>query len=158
MKTTVFDVQTFKFSIFWLILWLDVFHHVSTAFVPFVRKPSSRSFQNYQRVSSTPSFMAVNGEASQSQEPQPSKFNLKLLLIDHYDSFTYNLYDMLAQLTVEPPLVLAKDAYDSWPKEVFDNLDGIILSPGPGTPQAQPLFSKQAIKLIEYQVFFIFIA
>ena len=89
--------------------------------------------------------MAVNSEASQSQEPQPSKFNLKLLLIDHYDSFTYNLYDMLAQLTVEPPLVLAKDAYDSWPKEVFDNLDGIILSPGPGTPQAQPLFSKQAI-------------
>lgn len=96
-------------------------------------------------MSSTPPFAAINGESLQPQEPEQSKFNLTLLLIDHYDSFTYNLYDMLAQLTLEPPLVLAKDAYDSWPKEVFDNLDGIILSPGPGTPQAQPPFSKQAI-------------
>ena len=73
------------------------------------------------------------------------KFDLTLLLIDHYDSFTYNLYDMLSQLTVKPPIVLAKDAYDSFPIEEFKNIDGIILSPGPGSPQMQPQFSKQAI-------------
>lgn len=65
-------------------------------------------------------------------------------MIDHYDSFTYNLYDMLAQLTVEPPTVIAKDAFESW-DDLPDHFDGILLSPGPGSPQEQPLLSKQAI-------------
>ena len=99
----------------------------------------------------------VNGLAYPSnsltfQRTQP-KVNVTLLLIDHYDSFTYNLYDMLAQCTVEPPVVLAKDALDGWPSKMGDgssvewlnSVDGIILSPGPGTPYAQPNFSKQAI-------------
>ena len=86
--------------------------------------------------------------------PIRGKLNVTLLLIDHYDSFTYNLYDMLAQCTIEPPIVLAKDALDAWPTtkandtsalEWLDAIDGIILSPGPGTPYAQPKFSKQAI-------------
>lgn len=67
-----------------------------------------------------------------------SKFDLNLILIDHYDSFTYNLYDLLAQLCEKPPIVLAKDAYRDWSQiqEIYgpDKIDGIILSPGPGTP------------------------
>lgn len=67
-----------------------------------------------------------------------SKFDLNLILIDHYDSFTYNLYDLLAQLCEKPPIVLAKDAYSDWSQiqEIYgpDKIDGIILSPGPGTP------------------------
>eukprot|EP00980_Cylindrotheca_fusiformis_P020467 scaffold7519_cov54-Cylindrotheca_fusiformis.AAC.1 len=81
------------------------------------------------------------------------KYNISLLLIDHYDSFTYNLYDMLAQLTVEPPKVVAKDAFDGWNdafqclyKDNNNKVDGIILSPGPGSPQEQPAFSKEAIR------------
>mmetsp|Transcript_30461 Transcript_30461/g.73054 ORF Transcript_30461/g.73054 Transcript_30461/m.73054 type:complete len:1011 (-) Transcript_30461:1174-4206(-) len=76
----------------------------------------------------------------------PQKYNISLLLIDHYDSFTYNLYDMLAQLTVEPPLVVTKDAFEGWDETKFKSMDGIILSPGPGSPQEQPALSKEAIR------------
>jgi para-aminobenzoate synthetase len=73
------------------------------------------------------------------------KYNISLLLIDHYDSFTYNLYDMLAQLTVEPPQVIAKDALPTFNPDEWKHIDGIILSPGPGTPQEQPPLSHQSI-------------
>jgi len=86
------------------------------------------------------------------------KYNVSLLLIDHYDSFTYNLYDMFAQLTIEPPVVVTKDAIDSASlfddengcsssssSSFFDQFDGIVLSPGPGTPQEQPPLSHLAI-------------
>lgn len=66
------------------------------------------------------------------------KHNLTLLLIDHYDSFTYNLYDMLAQLCEEPPIVLAKDSLEDWSdvEKLYgvNAIDGVVLSPGPGTP------------------------
>jgi len=75
-----------------------------------------------------------------------NKYNVSLLLIDHYDSFTYNLYDMLAQVTVEPPVVIAKDSPDL--KNLTMNLlsseqrrrrfDGVVMSPGPGWPHDQP--------------------
>jgi len=74
----------------------------------------------------------------QSSHASKQKYNLTLLLIDHYDSFTYNLYDMLAQHCEHPPIVLAKDAYADWSDVVADygqdKIDGVILSPGPGTP------------------------
>ena len=77
------------------------------------------------------------------------KYNVSLLVIDHYDSFTYNLVDMLAQLTVDPPVVVAKDAFESAARgdvsSFFEKFDGIILSPGPGTPQEQPSLSHLAI-------------
>ena len=49
-----------------------------------------------------------------SSSSSDNKYDISLLLIDHYDSFTYNLYDMIAQLTVKPPIVVAKDAFDRW--------------------------------------------
>jgi len=67
------------------------------------------------------------------------KLDLNILLLDHYDSFTYNLADLLAQLCVRPPTVLAADCADSWEELVQQQLegcsfDGIVLSPGPGHP------------------------
>lgn len=75
------------------------------------------------------------------------KYNVSLLVIDHYDSFTYNLWDMLAQLTVDPPVVVAKDAIEATAdgKSFFERFDGIVLSPGPGTPEEQPPLSHLAI-------------
>ena len=58
------------------------------------------------------------------------QFPLQLVLIDHYDSYTYNLYHILAELCVVPPLVLSKDFTGPLPE-----CDGLILSPGPGSPQ-----------------------
>ena len=55
-----------------------------------------------------------------------------LLLIDNYDSFTYNLAQELGELgaTVE---VVRNDAFTI--PELLDDLpDGIVISPGPGDP------------------------
>jgi anthranilate synthase component II len=57
---------------------------------------------------------------------------LKVLLLDNYDSFTYNLYQYLGELGAETT-VLRNDALG-----VADALrrgdDRIVISPGPGTP------------------------
>lgn len=58
------------------------------------------------------------------------KFSLQLVLLDHYDSYTYNLYNILAELCTSPPLVLSKDFTGALPQ-----CDGLVLSPGPGRPQ-----------------------
>jgi len=73
------------------------------------------------------------------------KYNVSLLIIDHYDSFTYNLYDYFSQLLVVPPTVITKDSFDEFRPEDWSHIDGIILSPGPGTPYEQPQLSHQAI-------------
>ena len=57
----------------------------------------------------------------------------RLLLIDNYDSFTYNLYQYLCELgaTVE---VVRNDKLTVDDVAAFQP-DGIVLSPGPGRPQ-----------------------
>ncbi len=55
-----------------------------------------------------------------------------LLLIDNYDSFTYNLADYFGQLG-EEVLVLKNDEIDA--KTVFNyKFDKVVISPGPNTP------------------------
>ena len=58
-----------------------------------------------------------------------------ILIIDNYDSFTYNLYQYLRELTDEPVEVVRNDAVD------LDQIAAraprqIIISPGPGRPEA----------------------
>ena len=55
----------------------------------------------------------------------------KLLIIDNYDSFTYNLVQYVQELTNEQPDVYRNDKITL--KEI-DAYDSIILSPGPGVP------------------------
>ena len=55
----------------------------------------------------------------------------KLLLLDNYDSFTYNLLQYVEELTKDE-IVVAKN--DRISLEEVDNFDTIILSPGPGLP------------------------
>lgn len=57
----------------------------------------------------------------------------KLVLIDNYDSFSYNLYQMLSALGAELT-VLRNDAKTPGEIEMM-HPDGIILSPGPGRPE-----------------------
>lgn len=56
---------------------------------------------------------------------------MKLLLLDNYDSFTYNLLHALEPLVDEVDVVL-NDQFDL---ENLTNYDGIVLSPGPGLPK-----------------------
>ncbi len=55
-----------------------------------------------------------------------------VLLIDNYDSFTYNLYQYLSELG-EEPAVLRNDKFSLEELEKM-NLRAIVISPGPGVP------------------------
>jgi anthranilate synthase component 2 len=57
----------------------------------------------------------------------------RVLVIDNYDSFTYNLVQELAELGAEPTVV----RNDAWtPEQVAEfDPDGIVISPGPGSPE-----------------------
>lgn len=69
-----------------------------------------------------------------------NKLDLQLLLLDNYDSYTYNLYSYLCTLCKHKPIVVSNDAYASWDDLIQEgmkgkNIDGIIISPGPGRPE-----------------------
>jgi anthranilate synthase/aminodeoxychorismate synthase-like glutamine amidotransferase len=57
---------------------------------------------------------------------------MRLLLLDNYDSFTYNLYDYLSQCGAECQVV----RNDALSLQEFESLDfqAIVLSPGPKRP------------------------
>ena len=55
---------------------------------------------------------------------------MKIILIDNYDSFTYNLAHLLKALGAEVN-VRRNDQFDLKGLEVYDK---ILLSPGPGIP------------------------
>ena len=56
---------------------------------------------------------------------------MKAVIIDNYDSFTYNLYHLIRE-TGTDTTVLRNDAFDLKNIEAYDK---IILSPGPGIPE-----------------------
>ncbi|MBD2342646.1 aminodeoxychorismate synthase component I [Anabaena subtropica] len=60
--------------------------------------------------------------------------DIKTLIIDNYDSYTFNLYQMIAEVNGEVPLVIHNDQLDwhEFKQLVFDN---IVISPGPGRPE-----------------------
>ncbi len=57
-----------------------------------------------------------------------------ILLLDNYDSFTYNIYQYLSELTEEPIAVRRNDKIDISGIEKL-NPSRIIISPGPGRPE-----------------------
>lgn len=55
----------------------------------------------------------------------------RILVVDNYDSFVFNLVQYLAQLGAD---VVVRRNDDVTPEEALD-FDGVLLSPGPGTPE-----------------------
>lgn len=58
---------------------------------------------------------------------------MKLLIIDNYDSFTFNLYQMLQPLVDEKIAVVRNDKIDFAGVQTIQP-DRVVLSPGPGHP------------------------
>ena len=56
---------------------------------------------------------------------------MKILVFDNYDSFTYNLVQMIEQIVGKTVTVAKNDEISLKEMEEFDK---IVLSPGPGIP------------------------
>jgi para-aminobenzoate synthetase len=56
------------------------------------------------------------------------------LLVDNYDSYTYNVFHLLAAVSGEEPIVIRNDVV-SWRALSRWDFDAIVLSPGPGRPE-----------------------
>ncbi len=59
---------------------------------------------------------------------------MSTLLVDNYDSYTYNVFHLLAAVAGEEPIVVHNDMV-SWRALSRWDFDAIVLSPGPGRPQ-----------------------
>ena len=57
---------------------------------------------------------------------------MKILVLDNYDSFTYNLVHILRELGVGEQMDIIRN--DKISVEEVDRYDKILLSPGPGIP------------------------
>ena len=55
---------------------------------------------------------------------------MKIVIIDNYDSFTYNLSHLIKEIGAEV-IVFRNDHFDI---DVLEKFDKIMLSPGPGIP------------------------
>ncbi|XP_020578441.1 probable aminodeoxychorismate synthase, chloroplastic isoform X2 [Phalaenopsis equestris] len=63
---------------------------------------------------------------------------VRTLLIDNYDSYTYNIYQELAVVNGVPPVVIRNDEW-TWEHIHYylykeNDFDNIVISPGPGSP------------------------
>ncbi len=58
---------------------------------------------------------------------------MRTLLIDNYDSYTYNLFQLIAEVNGIEPTVVANDVSRTEVPDL-DEFDNIVISPGPGHP------------------------
>ncbi|HKS49161.1 MAG TPA: aminodeoxychorismate synthase component I [Amycolatopsis sp.] len=58
---------------------------------------------------------------------------MRTLLIDNHDSYTYNLFHLIATVNGAEPVVLANDD-PALARVSFEEFDNVVVSPGPGHP------------------------
>lgn len=64
---------------------------------------------------------------------------MKVLVVDNYDSFVYNIVHLLYEIGVEEIEVIKNDQLDF---SIVNKYDKIVLSPGPGIPKDAGLMLK----------------
>jgi para-aminobenzoate synthetase len=76
---------------------------------------------------------------------------MKTLLIDNYDSFTFNLFQYLAEVNGVPPVVVRNDTAP-WEELRELEFDNIVISPGPGRPEVDRDFGICRRAILEASV------
>src|SRR6185437_386241 len=59
---------------------------------------------------------------------------IQVLVVDNYDSFTYNLVQSVAGMPGVHPAVVPNDD-PTWRDADLDDFDCVVISPGPGSPE-----------------------
>jgi para-aminobenzoate synthetase len=77
--------------------------------------------------------MTVSGRQTQK---------IRTLLIDNYDSYTYNLFQLIAAVNGAEPVVMTNSS--PLVPEWLDYFDNVVISPGPGHPAEQRDFGISA--------------
>src|SRR4051812_31387612 len=75
----------------------------------------------------------------------------RTLVIDNYDSFTFNLVHLLAIANQEEPIVIKNDEC-SWEEIRRMHFDNIVISPGPGHPAMRKDFHVSRDAILNAQV------
>jgi para-aminobenzoate synthetase len=71
---------------------------------------------------------------------------VRTLVIDNYDSYTYNIVHLLARVNGIPPTVLRNDD-PAWAELDLREFDNIVISPGPGQPDRRRDFGHSRAAL-----------
>lgn len=74
----------------------------------------------------------------------------RTLLIDNYDSFTYNLHQLLTEVNGHEPVVVRNDA--DWSTLDPRDFDNVVISPGPGRPERHQDFGIAARPIQEWDL------
>jgi len=79
---------------------------------------------------------------------------MKTLIVDNYDSFTFNLVQLIAAIEGDMPVVVPNDRL-KWDEILAINPGSIVISPGPGRPENEKDFGicKQIILESKVPVF-----
>ncbi|MCV7217575.1 aminodeoxychorismate synthase component I [Mycobacterium crocinum] len=72
---------------------------------------------------------------------------MRVILVDNYDSFTYNLYQLIGEVNGQPPTVVRNDT--PWADIRFDEFDAAVISPGPGRPDRDRDFGVSARVILD---------
>ena len=75
---------------------------------------------------------------------------MQLLIVDNYDSFTFNLYQLAAEVFQVIPEVVKNDA--PWTLIADRHFDAAIISPGPGRPERPSDFGLSQRLLTEKEI------
>ncbi|RLM54751.1 putative aminodeoxychorismate synthase, chloroplastic [Panicum miliaceum] len=100
--------------------------------------PASASSSAARRVRPPRRLAARRAKGEEAPEPVEAQMPVRTLLIDNYDSYTYNIFQELSVVNGVPPVVVRNDEW-TW-RDVFNRVykdrafDNIVISPGPGSP------------------------